>query len=78
MTSKYVWQQTDDSSGYTEDKGRSAECLRWFTERGLCGCTVYENTLRTVQVASQQSTPTLEAGGNTLHSAGSPFLPDEP
>ena len=27
MTSKYVWQQTDDSSGYTEDNGRSAECL---------------------------------------------------
>ena len=26
----------------------------------------------------QQSTPMVEAGGNTLHSAGSPFLPDEP
>ena len=22
------WQQTDDSSDYTEDKGKSAECLR--------------------------------------------------
>ena len=25
---KYVWQQTDDCSGYTEDNGRPAECLR--------------------------------------------------
>ena len=30
MTSKHVWQQTDDSSDYTEDNGRSAECLRQF------------------------------------------------
>ena len=42
MTSKYVWQQTDDSSGYTEDNGRSAECQWQFTEGGPNGCTVYE------------------------------------
>ena len=36
--------KTDDSSCFTEDNGygRSAECLRYFTEGGLCGCTVYE------------------------------------
>ena len=44
MTSKYVWQQTGDSSGYTEDYGRSTECLRYFTEGGPSGCTVYENS----------------------------------
>ena len=43
MTLKYVWQQSDDSSGYTEDNGRSAECLRYFTEDRPSGCTVYEN-----------------------------------
>ena len=44
MTSNYVWQQIDDRSGYTEDKGRSAECLRYFTEGGPSGYTVYENS----------------------------------
>ena len=38
--------------------------------------SVWDNTPRTVLAALQQSTPTLEAGGNTLHSTGSPFLPD--
>ena len=40
--------------------------------------SVWDNTLRTVLVAVQQSAPTLEARGNTLHSPGSAFLPDEP
>ena len=44
INSKYVWQQTDDSSGYTEDNGRSAECLRKFTEGGPNGCTVRQYT----------------------------------
>ena len=39
---KVCWQQTDDSSGYTEDNGRSEECLRQFTEGGPGGCTLYE------------------------------------
>ena len=40
--------------------------------------SVWDNTLKTVLVAAaQQNTPTLEAGGNTLHSSGSSFLPDE-
>ena len=67
------------------DNGRSAECLRQFTEGGPSGCAVYETihwVLVAVQqssvlVAVQQSTPTLEAGGNTLLSPGSPFMPDE-
>ena len=42
MTSKYVWQQTDDSSGYTEDYGRSVECLTLFTEGGPSVYTVHE------------------------------------
>ena len=42
MTSKYAWQQTDDSSGCTEDNCRSAESLRQFTESGPSGCTVCE------------------------------------
>ena len=42
MTSKYVQQQTDDSSSYTEDNDGSAECPRWFSEGGPSGCTVYE------------------------------------
>ena len=41
---KVCLQQTDDSSGYTEDNGRSAECLRQFTENGPSGCTVNETT----------------------------------
>ena len=55
---------------------QSAEWLRQFNEGGPSGCTVWENTLRTVLVAIQESKPTLEAGGNTR--PGSPFLPDEP
>ena len=40
------------------------QCMRQYTEN---------NPL----VALQQSAPTLEAGGNTLYSAISPFLPDK-
>ena len=45
---------------------RVPEVVHW--RRSWWLYSVWDNTLRTVLVTVQQSTPTLEAGGNTLHS----------
>ena len=42
MTPEYVWQEADDSSGYTEDNGRLAVCPRYFIESGPSACAAYE------------------------------------
>ena len=56
---------------------RVPEAVHWRWSWWLYSVWLWDNTLRTVLAAVQHSTPTLEAGGNTLHSPGSPFMPDE-
>ena len=55
---------------------QSAEDLFLTSKCAAFNATITSNA--EVLVAIHQSTTTLGAGRNTLHSAGSPFLPDEP
>ena len=76
MTSNYVWQQTDNSSGYTEDNGRSA-----VPEVGVF-VVVQCMTMRqyTENSPGYSTAKYTNVGGRRQYTTqcGCLFLPDEP
>ena len=75
MMKKYFWQQTDDSSGYTEDTPAVPKAVHWRGQESLWLSSVWECTDNSPGCTTAKYT---NVGSNTLHNAGSCVLPDGP